>query len=512
MRSSLWLADCEQPAGPALTAGPYVLNGSGGKATVRFKTGAAGDFSVRLLKSDGVCAPDDVFNNGIKVSAALVDANRVPYVDAETDPVPGLLYSADFELEPSETQARYCYGISFPKKPWAETNRYYCQPDLTTGFAGTSFMVPPTRPEPFSFYVYGDVRFPSGFSMIHLEVTGRMALEIEDDLAAKREPASFLVHTGDFAYYGCDVELWADNMWSPGHALFQQLPILPAPGNHEQYSEADDDACKRMPFYFGFFGSMYQHNSSLPPGMYAVDYSNTRFISLNLWDTETTGGMARTDCSSEQMAMPCADVVAITDTKLGTPPTCGYRWLQCQLQPEDSKGIDHIFIFHHAPAITAPPSGKHGSSDFQVRQLAPLWEKPDGTNPSKVVAVLNGHNHLYERSAPLMNLCLKGDPGCDESAGLTCAAGPYPVGFDFPSICYTTDDSARTGITYLISGGGGAEPYRAPAGPFPIDWLENAANAYGYSRIMIDGKRVTLETKGFYADGRVFEDHAVLRD
>ncbi len=514
MPSSLWLSQCSEPGGPAITAGPYVTDVTASSATIQVKTGAPSDLDVYLFESDGACRDEDVFDKGASVSARLVEQESVPFTQA-SDPIPSYLYEARFEIQPKpEPDRRYCYGISFPSKPWADPNRYYCRPRFPEGFLGTSFAVPGTdKAEPFSFYVYGDVRFPSGLSMVHLEVAGRMTLEMEADVRDGKKPASFVVNTGDYAYYGCDEALWLENFFAPARTLLQPLPIFTAPGNHEQYTEDESGACDNMPYYFSFFAPTYRGDGALPPGMYARDYKNTRLISLDIWDNDlkknpkgTAGGLERDACSEQQLAMPCERAFQGSRADLSSVP-CGYRWLQCQLQAP--AGIDHIFVFHHAPTITAPPTGKHASSDFQIRTLAPLFERPDGVGSGKVTAVLTGHNHLYERSAPITDLCLRTDPGCGPNGARHCATTGTSSDFEFPDICWREDPVA--GVTYLVSGCGGAEPYSAPDGPFPMEWLEAATNAYGHLRIYIDGPHATVETRGFLPDGSKYTDTALLR-
>ena len=205
--------------------------------------------------------------------------------------------------------------------------------------------------------------------------------------------------------------------------------------------------------------------------MYSIDYKNVRLISLNITDSscskDDTG-----QCTNQQNYTGGLDP---GDCVTGQP--CGYDWLKSQLLGEGSidwDSIDHIFVFYHAPLITAPPQGKHGSSPFQIQQLAPLFERPDGDNPGKVTAVLTGHNHFYERSLPLTNLCLESDQPCRAKNDAPCPTTPTPQGFAFAPLCYSVD--AASGIHYVISGGGGATPYQAPrrsvSDPVARDGLE----------------------------------------
>ena len=500
------LAGCTQPGGPSLVAGPWITNVTSTSATVMFQAGGNVPTSVLFMEDQGSCSEENLYTQGEKVTASVVTQPNVPY-SQEDNRIPEHLYSATLNLPATGyADRRYCYGLEFEPNPFAPQNRYFCEPDPADGYAGTSFTVPGAQRNRFSFYVYGDTRDPSGFNQVHQEVVEEIVEDMAADLSSNRPAAGFLINTGDFAYFGCDEGLWLTNFFAPTRPLLQQLPIFTAPGNHEAYDEQGGPECPRASYYFANFGEPYRSQGAHAPGMYSVDYKNVRLISLNITDS----GCQKDDtgqCTNQQNYTGGLDP---GDCQKGKP--CGYEWLKSQLLGEGSSdwdAIDHIFVFYHAPLITAPPQGKHASSPFQIQQLAPLFERPDGDNPGKVTAVLTGHNHFYERSLPITNLCLESDQRCRGKNDPPCPTTPTPHGFSFPPLCYSMD--TQSGIHYVISGGGGATPYQAPDGPFPIQWLGMASDAYHYVKITIDEKRAELEAKGFHADGSPFRDRAVLR-
>lgn len=499
--SVMLLARCTEPGGPALDAGPWITNVTPTSATVVFQTGGDVDSSVRFLPSDGDCDEETLYSQGAKIAAPVFTQADVPY-SKSGDLVPEHLHSATFTLPDAAAEdRRVCYGIELAPNEFKKENHYFCAPDLANGLAGTSFVMPGTSGDRFDFYVYGDVRNPSGYNKIHEEVADRMTAEIRDDLAGGEPAAQLVVNTGDFAYFGCDDSLWVSNFLAPARALLQQLPNFSSPGNHEGYDEEGGPACGSSSYYFAFFAEPYRAESSMAPGMYSFDHKNARFISLNIISNTDQGGLdpAAPGCQ----ATPDCDAAEL----------CPHDWLRCRLSgagAEDWDAIDHVFVFQHAPLITAPPDGKHASSAFQIAHLAPLLEQPDGSGPGKVTALFSGHNHFYERSLPLTGLCAADDDACIERSGSACPEGPTPDGFQFPAVCYRQDPAA--GVTYVISGGGGATPYTAPEGSFPIQWLAGASNAYHYLRISVDGSTATMTASGFHADGSSFTDSAVLRN
>ncbi len=499
--SALQLAGCHQPAGPAFIAGPYVTGVSTTSATVALQlAGAAPTTEVYLREYQDGCTYEDVFQPSKSVGVDLVEVAEVPFAQSG-DLVPPHLYTASFELEPSSSERRYCYGIELPATKWEPTNRYFCPPRLAIGNPGTSFIVPGTEGDRFSFYVYGDTRDPTGFNGIHQAVADLMVEDLEADLRRGVTPASLVINTGDYAYTGCQMQDWINNFFAPARTLLQQLPIAAAPGNHESYSTQGGPECQRASFFFSFFGGLYDPAVSKAQGVYTFDRLNVRFISLSLIGDKDQGNELFHDSALGDLdPASCADPEQSCDAA----KLCGYRWLECQLDDAAADpGIDHVFIYYHAPLITAPPAKKHASSAFQIENLAPLFERS-----GKVAAVINGHNHFYERSLPLSNLCLATKSDCSQPSRSQCSSGS-PPGFQFPDVCYDVD-TAR-GITYVISGGGGASPYEAPPGPFPDQWLARAASEYEYLRITVDGGKAKLEAVGFDSDGKPFRDRATLR-
>ncbi len=498
--SALQLAGCLQPAGPAFTAGPYLTGVSNTAAQVMLQLAGAAPPKIHLGEYPDGCSAEMFDSEGVQ--ADLVEVAGVPFAKSG-DLVPENLYAASLSFAPAPSERRYCYGIELPATKWQPQNYYFCSPSLADGNPGTSFTVPGEEGDRFSFYVYGDTRDPTGFNGIHQEVADLMVEDLEGDLQASQTndrvtPASLVINTGDYAYTGCQVEDWINNFFAPARALLQQLPIFAAPGNHESYSTQGGPECKRASFYFSFFGSLYDPATSAAKGVYAFDHHNARFITLSLISNKDKGKELFHDAPFGDFDPASCD----GSKSCGAADLCGYRWLECQLDDAAADpGIDHVFVYYHAPLITAPPVGKHASSEFQITNLAPLFERS-----GKVTAVINGHNHFYERSLQLTNLCPAAK--CGEPRPSQCSSGSPPK-FQFPDICWDVDPAR--GITYIISGGGGASPYLAPPGPFPDQWLARAASEYEYLKITVDGDSATLETVGFDSGGKPFRDRADLR-
>lgn len=122
---------------------------------------------------------------------------------------------------------------------------------------------------------------------------------------------------------------------------------LPAPGNHE-YGIRDAAG------YFAYFGKQAGENGK---GYYSIDLQGWHLIALN--------SNIDIGASSEQM-----------------------RWLQQDLTKNQASCI---LAFWHHPRYT---SGPHGDT----QHMAPAWEQLARHHAS---IVISGHDHNYERLAPL---------------------------------------------------------------------------------------------------------------
>lgn len=135
------------------------------------------------------------------------------------------------------------------------------------------------------------------------------------------------------------------------------------------------------------------------------------------------------------------------------PDSEQFKWLIGDLEANKGKAA-HTFVFFHVPPYSI---GRHGS-DLAVRAaLCPTFEKYG------VQSVLNGHDHIYYRTL-------------------------------------------RNGITYVVSGGGGAPLYDVDPskGALPADKYEKVNH---YVVFEVDGDKV--HGKAIRSDGTVIEEFDV---
>jgi len=272
------------------------------------------------------------------------------------------------------------------------------------------FRTLPSKPDHYRLVAFGDVRSqPKVWHAI-------------SELMRTNEPdALFMIGTGDYPVNGRDYKLWVEQFFEPGRELLATMPFWPAIGNHEGTRLRPQEAGKEASLpYFSLF--------ELPGNerWYRVDY---QFLTLLVLDSNSD-----MDCKSPQ-----------------------YRWLLEQLIGKRERHT--IVVFHHAP-FTSGPHGRRNAQGTPVEWpiaharlfLVPMFELY-GVN-----LVLNGHDHLYERSE-------------------------------------------KDGITYVVTGGGGAPLYRANSCPNP--YQKKVLSAHHYIRLDVDAKKIVLTA--IDSDGKPFD-------
>lgn len=153
----------------------------------------------------------------------------------------------------------------------------------------------------------------------------------------------FVVTTGDYVENSGHVVEWHNQFFTPAADMLANVPLIPSIGNHDTklyhpHSPVDD--------YFPNAGS---------DKFFSVNYSDIHIVVVNSNLPYGTG--------SKQ-----------------------YAWLEQDLAAATQKVI---LVAHHYPVYS---SGEHGSTNMMEDSLRPLYER------YKVAGVLNGHDHMYERS------------------------------------------------------------------------------------------------------------------
>ncbi|MER5972632.1 metallophosphoesterase family protein [Streptomyces sp. NPDC002055] len=296
------------------------------------------------------------------------------------------LHAALDGLRPGTT---YYYGVGHDGFDPTEASR------LST--IGT-FRTAPAEPEKFVFTAFGD----QGVSYDALA---------NDQLILGQNP-SFHLHAGDICYadssgHGKESDTYDARVWdqflAQTESVAASVPWMVTTGNHDMEAWYSPD---------GYGGQAARWSlpengpdSSKAPGIYAFTYGNVGVVALDANDVSYEIP-ANQDCTGGQQT-------AWLDKRLK----------QLRAQP----GIDFVVVFfHHCMYSTATHASDGGVRDAWGDLLA----------KHQVDLVINGHNHVYERTDAIKD----GEVG-----------KPVPVG--------ATTDPTRDGIVYVTAGGAGKELY-----------------------------------------------------
>lgn len=227
----------------------------------------------------------------------------------------------------------------------------------------------------------------------------------------------FILTTGDNAYDHGRYQDFSANVFAVYRDLFGRAGLYPTIGNHEY--ETDNGA----PYLDIFDLPQMALRASDNERYYSFDYGNAHFVSLD--SNAPLDG---------------------TDSATGDDM---FDWLRNDLSRTTRRW--KVVAFHH-PAYSMARTG--GSVASVQAKLVPIFEQYG------VDLVLNGHDHFYSRSLPLLG-------------------GQVTT-------------TAQGGIVYVVTGSGDANTARCRGSAWVA--VQYCATGAGlYSRVSISGNRITVE-------------------
>ncbi|MEV5959473.1 fibronectin type III domain-containing protein [Streptomyces sp. NPDC051987] len=265
------------------------------------------------------------------------------------------------------------------------------------------FRTAPARPERFVFTAFGD----QGVSR---------AGKASDDALLKQNPA-FHLHAGDICYAdgngagktsdGYDAREW-DRFLQQNEPVARSVPWMVTTGNHDMEAWYSPDGYGGQYARFALPDNGFDPHGA--PGVYAFTYGNVGFVALDA-----------------------------NDVSYEIPANLGYSgsrqtvWLERKLRElRATKGVEFVVVFFHHCAYS---TSSHASDGGIRAAWLPLFAR------YQVDLVINGHNHVYERT----------DAVRDGNVGRA-----VPVG--------GSTDPTRDGIVHVTAGGGGRDLYGFPSG------------------------------------------------
>lgn len=207
-----------------------------------------------------------------------------------------------------------------------------------------------TRGTPFRFIAFGDSGSGSNTQASLAELISKQKAEV-------------VIHVGDLIYPSGRMEDYHTNFFLPNAGFLPHAPFMASLGNHDIATEDGKPLLKEFVLpQNGPKGIEAERN-------YFFDYGDARFIALDSNCTEA-GGII----SEEQMATVIAPWVREVLTN------CDARWK---------------FVFFHHPYFTGSTHGEGGGAHMKRAYMKAFED-------SGVDIVFCGHNHLYERTSPML--------------------------------------------------------------------------------------------------------------
>ncbi|MFE6286783.1 purple acid phosphatase family protein [Streptomyces sp. NPDC057877] len=267
----------------------------------------------------------------------------------------------------------------------------------------TSFRTAPARPESFVFTAFGD--------------QGLGADAQANDRVLRRQNPAFHLHAGDICYAnpsgrGRDSDAYEPTSWDlflkQTEPVARSVPWMVTTGNHDMEAWYSPDGYGGQAARWSLPDSGFDARRA--PGVYAFTYGNVGFVALDA-----------------------------NDVSYEIPANYGYTdgrqtaWLDRKLRElRAAPEVDFVVVFFHHCAYS---TSTHASDGGVRAEWVPLFAQ------HRVDLVINGHNHVYERTDAIKN---------------SEVGRPVPIG--------ASTDPARDGIVYVTAGGGGKSLYGFPEG------------------------------------------------
>jgi hypothetical protein len=224
---------------------------------------------------------------------------------------------------------------------------YYRVGDPNAGFSPVyTFRTAPQRPTAFTFTAFGD--------------DGTSAAARQNIQNVLMHNPVFHLHLGDLSYANGVQAIW-DTYLNQIQPLTSRIPMMITLGNHEW----EDEVGIGYEAVLARFAMPGENNYNVN---YVFDYGNVRFIAFN------SDWYQRSSASRTAMR----------------------QWLQTVLSDARANPcIRWVIVFQHHPLFGS--EARRGYNTLLINALQPLFDQ------YKVDLVLQGHDHLYERTYPLRN-------------------------------------------------------------------------------------------------------------
>ncbi len=403
--SSGWFTTAASGGGTSTTTlvrGPYMTVATGNSINIQWRTGTASNNEVKFGTTTSLLS-------GIATNSTVSTEHSVALT--------GLL-----------PNTKYYYSIGqVGSVLQGDVNNYF----VTAPATGNS--------QALKFWVTGD--FGNGSS-------GQTAVRNSFSSYTAGQTVNGWLWLGDNAYAnGTDAEYQA-YVFNVYPTIFKNLPVFPAPGNHD-YAQSGYLSSAARGTNFPYFSIFDISSNSGTEKYYSTNYGNVHLIALDSYGSYNT---------------------------VNSPM---YNWLQSDLANNTQQWT--IVYFHHAPYSKGSHDSDNSSEMVDMRRnIIPLLESYG------VDLVLSGHSHSYERSN-----FIKNHTGLEN----TFSSSTYPSGNIIQSGGgpYTKTTRTGNGTVYVVCGVSGQSGGDTQSGYPHNAMYRSIINNYGSLVLDVNGGNLTCK-------------------
>ncbi|BCM94459.1 hypothetical protein IAD21_06366 [Abditibacteriota bacterium] len=302
----------------------------------------------------------------------------------------------------------------------------------------------------------------------------------------------FVVNVGDSVYnQGRDSEytkyffmVFNSDTAAPGVGapLLRSVPYYSVLGNHDiNFTDPVTKAgfsCANFdtdPGALGYYTNMYlpANGFKTPPNPTPLRGSQQRIEAFQKAAAGRYPQMANYSFDYGDVHFLCLDANIYIDTSNQE----WQNWISADLKSTDARWK---FVIHHQPAFNV---GDAHFTEQQMRVLSPIFEA------NGVDFVLNGHEHIYQRSQPLHFAPTDTTKAANVNSADRLIPGTFTVDRKFDGQLVTKPD----GVIYITTGAGGQNLHDTKMNNNPTEWTHQRDNNAAYvARVISDRHSFTL--------------------
>jgi hypothetical protein len=358
---------------------------------------------------------------------------------------------------------KYYYSVGFGDSILQGTDKNY-------------FLTPPLKDSQgkYSFWVVGDCGNNS---------TNQRKVRDQFYKYRGSDPTNGMLLLGDNAYWNGSDDEYKTGFFSIYESdALKNIPLYPAPGNHDYAMNSDRQVDHKIAYYDIFDMPANGEAGGVPSGteaFYSFDYGNIHFLSLDSYGKED-GATRLYDTLGAQV-----------------------EWIKRDLEANKSKWI--IAYWHHAPYTMG-----HHNSDTETELELIRSNFIRILERYGVDLIICGHSHTYERSK-----LIKGHYGKENSFdpnvhNISHSTGRYDGSEN--SCTYLKDSFRKSdGTVYVVSGASGAVGGN-PHLPYPHNAMEAFNDITNGGSLILDVEGSRLDALWLNADGMIRDKFTIIKD